>query len=93
MPLFAVLGYTALDKLEAAIKLRYPNDHFSFTADQWFVRGEGTAKDVSDAIGIGKRPDGTEIPGVVIFVGGYFGLAPTNLWEWFLAKPMVKTDA
>lgn len=34
MPLFAVLAYTALDKLEAAIKLRYPNDNFPVAADQ-----------------------------------------------------------
>ncbi len=57
MTLFAVLGYAAVDKLEAAIKLRYSNDHFPFSAGQGFVRGDGTAKDVSDTIGIGKLPD------------------------------------
>jgi hypothetical protein len=35
--LFAVLGQNNLDKIDAAIKLKYPNDCLALSAGQWLI--------------------------------------------------------
>lgn len=50
----------------------------------WLVAADGvTAKDVSDKLGM---TDGTVGSGIVLTTAGYFGRAPTNVWEWMTAK-------
>lgn len=53
---------------------------------QWLVKGSGTAKDVSDRLGITVgKPD--DIPNAVVFtVSGFWGREPSNIWEWLEAN-------
>jgi hypothetical protein len=74
--------------IEAAIMQRFPNDYYKLTADKWFVSADSvTAKQMSDVIGLTDKPS---VPGnatgIVISVGGYFGRAQPDLWEWIAAK-------
>jgi hypothetical protein len=82
-------GFDAV--IEQAIRSTYPDKYLALGRGQWVVVGEGTAKNVSDAIGITDTP---QSPGIVPHVGGtivfaftgYYGRSPSNIWEWMASK-------
>jgi hypothetical protein len=85
--IFAIISLVS-DKqaqVTAAITSKFPTDHFQAAPDGrlFFVSSSGTAKDVSDALGITEGNLGSVI---VVGVTGYFGRAPVNTWEWISAK-------
>jgi hypothetical protein len=83
MPIFAVMGL-GNPNLGAKVKEKFPNDHLDVGFDKWFVAENGaTASSVAEKLGISKSGN---ILGIVVTVGGYNGLAPTNIWEWIKAK-------
>jgi hypothetical protein len=83
MPIFAVMGLGD-PNLGDKVKEQFPNDHLVVAADKWFVAEAGaTASSVSEKLGMSKAQG---ILGIVVTVGGYNGLAPTNIWEWIKAK-------
>ena len=69
--------------MEAALQKNYPNDHLAVGSGQWMLVAEGTAKEISDKLGIS---DGTAGSGVIVSTSGYFGRAESNVWEWLTAK-------
>jgi len=81
--LFAVVGDPGNAPLEAAIIGHFPTDHISFGAGRWFVVTTGTAKDLSDKLGI---TDGASGAAVVLAVSGYYGRTSSQIWEWIAAK-------
>ena len=54
--------------------------------NQWLIAAEGTAREVSDKLGI----TGVEPPligsSVVFGISGYFGRASSEMWEWIATK-------
>ena len=52
--MFAVLGQTNLEQLGQAIQAQYPEDHYALGNGQWLLVSEGTAKGVSDKLGIAE---------------------------------------
>ena len=69
--------------LEQAIVKNFPNDYLAISPNEWLVAASGTAKNISDTLGI---TDGTSGGGVVFSTSGYFGRANNQIWEWLLAK-------
>jgi hypothetical protein len=49
----------------------------------WLVAGTGTAQEVSIGLGVNTGGIGSTI---VFSTAGYYGRAPTNIWEWIKAK-------
>jgi hypothetical protein len=53
---------------------------------QWLLKADGTAKEISDRLGItADKPD--DIPNaIVLTVSGFWGREPSNVWEWLEAN-------
>jgi hypothetical protein len=83
MTIFSVTALSNEAQIEAAVKRVYPNDHFKLAPNQFLVAARGTSKDVSDALDISTGKTGL---GVIATMSGYFGYAPTNIWEWIKVK-------
>lgn len=73
---------------EQAIARTFPGDFMPVTPGSWFVAGYGTALEICGRLGLPTAPGGTPpaFSAVVTLVTGYFGYAPTNLWEWLASK-------
>jgi hypothetical protein len=57
--------------------------------NEWIVSFKGTAKEVSDKLGVSNGKSG----GAIIFgMAQYFGRAPTNIWDWIIAKAEASDD-
>ena len=73
------------DALEGSIKENFPGNFFPMSRGKWIVIGDGTAKEVSDKLGITSVPQ--KIGSAVVFAtSGYFGRASSDMWEWIAAK-------
>jgi len=81
--IFAIVAGDNPKALGAAIAQNYPSGHFQLAEGQWLVVDNGTAKEVSDKLGITSGERGGAL---VIAMAGYFGRKPANLWEWIMAK-------
>jgi hypothetical protein len=81
--IFAVFASGNPVAIKAALDREYPLDHLDVGTGQWLVIGDGTAKDVSDKLGVS---DGVSGNAIIVTTSGYFGRAPNNVWEWLTAK-------
>jgi hypothetical protein len=85
MALFAIIGIDPKPGLAAAVERDYAGKFVVVASNHWIVNGEGTAKSVSDNLGV----RGGSLGNVIIYnVAGYYGFAPTNLWEWLKSSGM-----
>lgn len=82
--MFAILGQTNTDRLEQAIKDHFPNSHFALANSQWIVVTDGTAKTVSDRLGLTDGSLGATA--VIVLFTSYYGRASTQVWEWLAAS-------
>ncbi len=85
MALFAVIGLGDTSALGEAIKQRFPDDHYLLEAGKWFVAANGeTARTLSEKLNLIR---GSSSLGIIVNAsGGYYGLAPADVWEWVTAK-------
>lgn len=86
--IFAVISLNPQnhDTFVREITAKFPTDYFQASPDArlFLVSASGTAKDVSDRLGIGEEAG---LKSVIVFaVSGYYGLAPMDTWEWIAAK-------
>ncbi len=86
MTSFVIL--TGAQDIIEGIRRAYPDDHFRYNDREWFVADEGvTAQDVHRKVAFNPTTDTTSTStAVVCAIGGYYGRAPKNLWEWIAAK-------
>jgi hypothetical protein len=71
--------------LEKSVKEQFPNNYFEMGRNRWIVAGEGTARAISDKLGI--TGDNHTIGSSVVFgISGYFGRASSEMWEWIATK-------
>ena len=82
MTVFAIMGLSNLDKLEAAIKRVYPEDSLKVSDVHWFVSDRLTSKEVSEKIGITSGV----ADAIVVATSGYWGRAEAQVWEWISAR-------
>jgi hypothetical protein len=83
MTVYAVLLPVASPAFEQRIAVEFPTDHLKVTDTQWLVSAGGTAVDISNRLGLSEAQ--TTV-GIVFATAGYFGRAPTNVWEWIKNK-------
>jgi hypothetical protein len=83
MSLFAIMSPAEAAPLIEALKTHYPDSHLKVGPGQWLVAGVGTAVDVSNKLGISTGASGLAL---VLLIGGYYGLASNNIWEWMATK-------
>lgn len=89
MTIFSVTILSFSQPVADEIKKAYPNDHLAISNDQYLISTIGTASDVSAKIGLYDPKNPTAPPtgsGIVFSTNGYFGRAPSNVWEWIKAK-------
>jgi hypothetical protein len=83
--LFAILGQNNLDKIDASIKLKYPNDYLALSSGQWLVVTTGiTSKELSDNLGITAGTTGAAV--VIAGTGSYYGRSDPGIWEWLKSR-------
>jgi hypothetical protein len=72
--------------VEEAIKATFLGNFFALGRAQWLVAGEGTAREISDKLGV----TGIEPPpigsSIVFATLGYCGRASSEVWDWIAAK-------
>lgn len=80
MTVFVVTAKAAKPELETAISNAFPDKFHKFSNLTWFINAKGTAKSVSELIGVKKGG----ITGVVVapIAGAYYGVASTVFWDW-----------
>jgi hypothetical protein len=83
MSIFVILRVSEPEKLKATIADVYPSDHIDLGSNEWMISDRGTAEDVSNKSKISDASNGLAI---VVGVAGYFGRAPTPVWDWMKAK-------
>ena len=83
MRVFAVIRLSEPVKVEAAVKQHFDKHSLKLSDQEWLVAGKGTAKEVSDQLGISEGENGI---GIVFRTEGYFGRAPSDIWEWIKTK-------
>jgi hypothetical protein len=87
--LFLVLSSSIYDlRFAQAIQAKFPGKFIALTTGQWLVAGDGTTKDISDRLGITNDAPNAQIElvGQVFSISGYYGRAPSNIWEWIAAN-------
>jgi hypothetical protein len=89
MAIFAVLLPIRQPALEDAIKSVFSNDHLYISDTQWLISAAGTPIEIAAKLGIydANEPLKTPTGNAIVFgVSGYFGRAPTTVWDWIKAK-------
>ncbi len=89
MTIFIVCRVQDPVKMKKSIQDNFPNDHIYLEHNEWLISTNGTAKELSDKLGITNIVAGipTIVGTAIIFsVENYFGRAPTNIWEWIKTK-------
>jgi hypothetical protein len=84
MSIYAVLSRTDNPALEARILELFPNDHYKYSPAQWFISSQGTAKELSDKIGISDKEQ--NLSAVILSISHYWGRASTDLWDWMKSR-------
>lgn len=86
--IFVLVG-AADDALEPLVQKTFKSDDFiKIGTGQWLLSADGspTSKDIWLKI-TAAEPAPASLLGIVFPVAnGYFGLAPTTVWEWIAAK-------
>jgi hypothetical protein len=83
MAIFVLFGTSNPLGVDEAIRVHFPKDSLKVQDGEWLISAEGTAKDVSDKLGISQ---GTPSGGIVVSISGYFGRTNPNTWEWIRTK-------
>jgi hypothetical protein len=80
MTIFTITSRAVNASLEDKINKVFPETHFKFTNNVWFVSAKGTPKEICEKIGVTKGG----ISGVVVMstTNSYFGVAGTDVWDW-----------
>jgi hypothetical protein len=78
MAIFMVVP-TSEGKIATKLQETLPGKFYLLPKGEFLVQYAGTSKDLSDFLGI---TDGANGAAVVASLSGYFGRAPTDIWEW-----------
>jgi hypothetical protein len=84
MAIFAIVAYPGnSEPLRLVLEREFLGKFFTVASGHWLVSGSGTAKDIADKLGVG---DAVKVQAIIYNVGGYYGFAPTTVWEWIKAN-------
>jgi len=78
---FVVLPTNQRERLEAKIQdSEFGNDVIELPNGEWLISYDGTSKQLCEYLGI-AQPENS-INGIVLSISGYWGRAPSDVWEW-----------
>ena len=83
MTIFAVFRVKNPASLGNAIEHEFKDDHLKVADHEWLISFTGTARELSDRLGI---TDGTNGSAMVFAMSGYSGRAATDIWEWIKTR-------
>ncbi len=83
MAIFVVFRVHNQPNMAAALLRVFPQDHMKIETGEWLVASPGTAKDVSDRLGVSEGDTG---PAMIFKMSNYYGRASTDIWDWIKAK-------
>src|SRR5207302_2353856 len=74
--------------LKERITERFPDDYYFIGRGQWLVAFNGTAQALYSKLISAADQDTLPTPGgIIVFgVGGYYGFASRDMWEWMAIK-------
>jgi hypothetical protein len=65
------------------VEAAFPHDCLKVGPGQWLVAYAGTAKELSDTLGVTQ---GRTDPAIIIAAAGYYGRADSSVWEWINSR-------
>ena len=80
MALFVVIARTEREKMAAKVRAVYPDEHWTFTDNVWFVYDKITSAEVADKLELSEGKLGGH--GIVISMTVWKGWGPGDAWEW-----------
>ena len=85
MAIFAIIGMPSQNaaKLPSAVATKFADNHLQLTDRVWLVAHAGTAKELSDKLGV---TDGSNGSAVILEAASYFGRASNTIWSWIKTK-------
>lgn len=83
MTIYAIFRASKPEAISQALKEKYPDDHYQVRSNEWLVSGTGTAKEISDRLGITGGDSGSAI---VFSMGSYYGRSDKDIWDWIATK-------
>jgi hypothetical protein len=89
MAIFVVFRVQNPALMRAAVASAFPNDHMEIGNNEWLISAQGTAKEISDRLGVTDQPPGqpTRAGNAMIFsMQNYYGRASSDIWEWIKTK-------
>ena len=87
MKLYAVLGEPSNSQLEQAVIEKFAGRFYNFGDGQWFLAGSGTTAQIYKTLSGNGSDEEHDIGTVVVLsIGGYYGWAGQDLWEWMAAQ-------
>jgi hypothetical protein len=89
MLVFAVIPLAPSPALDTAITNHFPSNSLKVSATLWLIAASGTAQELSNRLG---ATDGSLGSTIIFSTAGYYGRAPTNVWEWIRAKLEAPVD-
>lgn len=87
MNIYTIVATDRVETASQAVGAAFGENSFPLREGVWLVAGSGTAQEICARIGLPVTP-GAAAPfsAVVTLAAGYYGFAPSNLWEWIQAK-------
>lgn len=85
MTIFAIFRVQDPERMRARLADVYPHDHFDLGNNEFLIAAKGTAKEISDAIGV-TGETATAGNAIVLTIESYYGRAASNIWEWIKSK-------
>jgi len=82
MAIFVLFRVSDAARARAQLARLYPNNHLDLD-DAWLISATGTAKDVSDRLGLSTENTWS---GIIFKMDNYYGRAPSDLWDWIKDK-------
>ena len=84
MTIFVIIPTTGDNaKLSDAITNKLGPAAYQLPRGEWLASYDGTSQDLSNVLGI---TEGTNGSAVVASISGYYGRAPTPVWEWIKGR-------
>lgn len=83
MAVFVLVPTSRAEEIGVVIAARHLEGSYKLPRGEWLISYQGTSQQLSDYLGITDASTGNA---VIFSVGGYYGNAPTAIWEWIQAN-------
>lgn len=88
MSIFVIFRVADTVKMKAAVQAHFTNDFFDIGNGVWLVSFKGTAREVSNKLGVTSEDGSSTVigPAIIVQFENYFGRANRDIWDWIKSK-------